>query len=89
MKRDQFILAVRTLANPSDYSENQHLLEVIDSLHFDAFLNCLKIGSSIKPSFKALDTLNELAKTTALGADDILQLLPRFRLLISIFDGRS
>jgi hypothetical protein len=89
MKRDEFTLRVKTLANPSDFSENEHLLEVIDSLHFEHFLNCLKMGSAIKPSFKALDTLNQLSKETALDSVQIMQLLPKFRLLISIFDGRS
>lgn len=89
MKRDEFTIRVKALANPSDFLENEHLLEVIDNLHFDHFLNCLKMGSTIKPSFKALDTLNELSKETALGSDDILQLLPKFRLLIALFDGLS
>lgn len=89
MKRDEFTLRVKTLANPSDFTENEHLLEVIDNLHFEHFLNCLKMGSKIKPSFKALDVLNELSKETALGIDDIFQLLPKFRLLIALFDGRS
>lgn len=75
------------LASPSDYLTNEHLLEVIDSLHFETFLDCLKLGSSIEPSFKALDIINELSKTTALSVDDILRLLPRFRVLISIFDS--
>ena len=89
MKRDEFTLRVKALANPSDFTNNEHLLEVIDNLHFEPFLNCLKRGSTIKPSFKALDVLNELSKETALGSDDILRLLPKFRLLIALFDGRS
>jgi hypothetical protein len=89
MKRDEFTLRVKTLSNPSDYAENEHLLEVIDSLHFEHFLNCLKMGSRIKPSYRALDTLNELSNETALDSIQIMQLLPKFRLLIAFFDGRS
>lgn len=89
MTRLEFELRVRHLSSLSDFAKNEHLLEVIDSSHFELFLNCLTMCGKIKPSFKALDTLNELSKETAIGSDDILNLLPKFRLLFALFDERS
>ncbi len=86
MKKEEFILRVRTLAIQADYEENKHVLHSINRFQYDDFLYMLKMGIKMYPAFLALDKLWELSKTTVLSTMDILQLVPRFRFLISIFD---
>jgi hypothetical protein len=89
MKKQEFFIRVRTLSNPEDYEKNKHLLDVIQSMYYDDFLNCLKSGTKIYPSFKALDKLIELSRKTALGTDHVLELVSDFRMLIAILDFKD
>ncbi|HEY0056281.1 MAG TPA: hypothetical protein VGB63_13070 [Pedobacter sp.] len=88
MRFEEFTSRVRQYTSLQDFTENQHLLEGVDNAYYDAYLHCLVSGSSIKPAFKALDTLIRISGQVALSPEHVLDLLPDFRELIGIFDAR-
>lgn len=76
-----FYTKVRTLVNPEEFSKCRQLLFMIDSFCYDDYIACLKHGYSMESSFHALKVLACLTRQTALSSDDILSMLPTFRLL--------
>ena len=76
-----FYTKVRTLVPPEEFIRCHQLLFMIDSCCYDDYIACLKHGYSMESSFHALEVIARLIRQTALSSDDIISMLPTFRLL--------
>jgi hypothetical protein len=81
MRKEDFVLRVKTLSDKKDFETNNRVLEIIDRNYYLVFLDLLKFGFSIYPASKAMTEIVELSIRTALSAEEIVSLLPTFQFI--------
>jgi len=84
---NHFELKVQCLCVPDDFKKNRDKLKDVDVSNYDTLIFLLQTGVQLKNAIMATEKIFELSVHSHLTQPEILDLLPKFRLIIAFIDG--
>lgn len=87
MTKKDFIHSVSIISNPDDFQKDHKILSKVDPWNYDTYLHCLARGCTLMYAYKATEVIYEVSKESALSPDNVLELIPKFRLLDTLINN--